>query len=443
MADFGLAMLAAASVHMLLNKDVFWRRTVLKLLPLVVVLTLLVAIEKAGFSVGLMPILVAVATTVLVLAGTIRFPASWHVSTSQIPRGVGVAILVVLLFYPAGVDWARVIDHPENAPEWLSLFGKDAYVQDVVSQSMARHDPGTAAEVLQSAQATGTPFRYAPYTGSSDPAAATRTSPETVAILANARATRLGLQQISGYNPLHIRYFADYVKVMNGSEQDYHYLDLMAPAVGGSQLLDMLNVRYILVSAAIPADREDMVALQDHYTEIYRDDLVIIFENPNAFERAWIVHDVQPAQDGAELESLASGQVDGRKVAYVDGDLPHVTIPDPAAAPDSALVTRLDPESIQVETQSGADGLLVFSEPYAAGWNAYVDGKKTGIVRTNHALRGVPITSGTHTVELKYEPLSLRVGTLVSGTAAIAMLGVWGWAVVDNRRRRETVTRDK
>ena len=83
---------------------------------------------------------------------------------------------------------------------------------------------------------------------------------------------------------------------------------------------------------------------------------------------------------------------------------------------------------------SGADGLLVFSEVYAKGWNAYVDGEKVDILRTNHTFRGVPVTAGEHTVELKYEPIELRVGTWSAGIALITMSGIWIWAGLEKRR---------
>jgi uncharacterized membrane protein YfhO len=84
---------------------------------------------------------------------------------------------------------------------------------------------------------------------------------------------------------------------------------------------------------------------------------------------------------------------------------------------------------------TSAAGLLVISEVYTDGWNAYVDGQKEDILRTDHALRGVPIAAGDHTVELKYEPQSLQTGMMISGGTAIVVTGIWAWSLVDWRRR--------
>ncbi|MEJ7839529.1 MAG: YfhO family protein [Thermomicrobiales bacterium] len=259
--------------------------------------------------------------------------------------------------------------------------------------------------------------------------------PAIIAILANARATFLDLEQIPVYNPVHYQVYVDYIEVMNGAAQDYHYLDVMAPALGGSQLLDMLNVRYVLVPRAVTPQPP----IAESGTIAYEDDLIVVYENPDAFPRAWIVHNVQPSMDGAELELLNSDQVDGRYTAFVDGDLPPVSLP--ANGPNSDVVTfnRHDPEFISVESNTGGDGLLVFSEVYDKGWNAYVNGEKVDLLRTNHALRGVPVPAGEHTVELKYEPIELRIGLWSTGIASLAMLAIWVWAGVDRFRHRPTV----
>ncbi len=77
----------------------------------------------------------------------------------------------------------------------------------------------------------------------------------------------------------------------------------------------------------------------------------------------------------------------------------------------------------------------MISAAYSDGWNAYVDGEQVDILRTNHALQGIPVAAGTHTIELKYEPRSIEIGLWTTGVSTIGILGVWSWALVDVRRR--------
>ena len=55
-----------------------------------------------------------------------------------------------------------------------------------------------------------------------------------------------------------------------------------------------------------------------------------------------------------------------------------------------------------------------------------VDGKPVELLRANYTFRAVPIPAGTHSVELRYEPESLRYGLLISIATAILMAGISG-----------------
>jgi uncharacterized membrane protein YfhO len=73
---------------------------------------------------------------------------------------------------------------------------------------------------------------------------------------------------------------------------------------------------------------------------------------------------------------------------------------------------------------------------YESGWRAFVDGREVPILPTDHALRGVPLPVGEHTVTLRYDPLSLRVGIGISGITAVVMLSIFvagGWSWLSRR----------
>jgi hypothetical protein len=379
----------------------------------------------------------------------------------QLSVVVSWGLIAVVFFYPTFTETVRTIWQPETDVGGVSITpGKEPASTWAINTNVARTDPGSAAEFLQRQQAALGFFRYTGYAGQGYPDPQwvgqlneghksayswRRMQPGVVGILVNARTMRLGLYQTGGYNPVQLRYYTEYFDVMNGRRQDYHWLDTFAPALGGSQLLDMLNVRYIVVDASIPDYRGDFFMIDTEHTEVFRDSLAIVYENESAFPHAWIVHDVQDnGPTGYGLRMLASGNTDGHITAYVNIDegepLPSVSVPADGGRSDKATLVRYAPESMTIATSSTADGFLVVSDPYASGWNAYIDGEKTEIIRTNHALRGIALPAGEHTVEIRYEPRSLEVGMIVTGSAAVAMIGVWAWALVDWIRRRGTTS---
>jgi uncharacterized membrane protein YfhO len=196
----------------------------------------------------------------------------------------------------------------------------------------------------------------------------------------------------------------------------------------------MLNVKY----AVLPRSLEPKPAGLVGWIVAFQDENTVVFENPNAFPRAWMVHDVRAAQDGAELELFDSGQVSGRRTAFVHGDLPSAYTPPTGSPAESVVVLSEKPEQLSMRVTASADGLLVVSQPYTHGWNAYVDGDKVEVQRTNHALQGIPVTAGQHEVVLKYEPRELTIGLWSTGLTSVAIIGIWCWAGLDRwgRRRR-------
>jgi hypothetical protein len=195
----------------------------------------------------------------------------------------------------------------------------------------------------------------------------------------------------------------------------------------------MLNVRYVLVDASIPSDREDVSFIPHIMQEVYRDEKVIVYHNTFAYSRAWMVHDVREDVDGDALVQFRHGTADGRFTAFVRGAVPVVSLGDGSVS-DGAVITSRSPEAMTLDVSANGDGLLVLSEVYEHNWRAWVDGEEVDVLRTNHALRGVPVPSGFHQVVLRYESRWLTVGMWTTGFSTIALVGIWVWAFVDRRR---------
>ncbi|MBO6136979.1 MAG: YfhO family protein [Lachnospiraceae bacterium] len=65
--------------------------------------------------------------------------------------------------------------------------------------------------------------------------------------------------------------------------------------------------------------------------------------------------------------------------------------------------------------------LLVLSIPYSPGWRAFVDGSETRTACANLMFLSIPVSSGEHSIELRYETPYLRTGAYLSA-AGFAML---------------------
>ena len=232
-----------------------------------------------------------------------------------------------------------------------------------------------------------------------------------------------GVEDVNGFNSLQPRRYTDYL--FGPQEKDVSYGYLRNPALfrSGNAILNSLNVRYVLVPAAVRFD------LGPHLRPLYENANVRIYENTQAYPRAYFSESVRIDLDPrAVLQQVTAEGFDGRREALVEStaapSLQRTT------SPATCTTTRDSPNELRVATVTSESRFLVVSEVYFPGWRAYVDGTETTVYRTNYLFRGVVVPAGQHVVRFVYRPASVTAGVSVS-SLAIIILGVvtlYPWA---------------
>lgn len=92
-------------------------------------------------------------------------------------------------------------------------------------------------------------------------------------------------------------------------------------------------------------------------------------------------------------------------------------------APASMALLSYGANALGLSVTSATPGMLVLSEIYYPGWRAEVDGKETPIIRANVSLRALPVSAGTHTITMAFEPKSFRIGAWITIVTLLLSLG--------------------
>lgn len=95
-------------------------------------------------------------------------------------------------------------------------------------------------------------------------------------------------------------------------------------------------------------------------------------------------------------------------------------------------ITRADDGHVNAQITAGEEQLLLTTIPYEKGWTLRLDDVKTEIVPYQDALISVPVTEGTHTIELIFEAPGIRSGAYISGAACLVFIG----ALVFTQKKR-------
>jgi hypothetical protein len=207
----------------------------------------------------------------------------------------------------------------------------------------------------------------------------------------------------------------------------------------GLRTLRLLGVKYILrgkqIASLDPIPQVSDVSPLDlpGLTQVYDGPDARVDRVSGALPRAFVVGGQQLVHGaGAALDAFTAPGFDARGVAITETRIPG--LPERAAPGGTAKIVSYRPERVRVSARSDGEGLLVLGDNYYPGWKATVDGKPAKVERVDYVFRGVRLGPGTHTVEFRYQPLSYRIGWILSLLGLVSLAAAL--AIGLRRRRR-------
>jgi hypothetical protein len=136
--------------------------------------------------------------------------------------------------------------------------------------------------------------------------------------------------------------------------------------------------------------------------------------DPRPFALLVYQYEVMPDDESARAR-LNDPDFNPRDVILLD-EQPLIELPTPA--PESGVagigVIRYAPEHININFISSENALLSVALVDYPGWRAEIDGVEVNTLRAYGAMIALPIEAGVHVVTLTYDPLSYRIGAIIS-----------------------------
>jgi len=258
-------------------------------------------------------------------------------------------------------------------------------------------------------------------------------------------AGALGLQDVRVLDALYVERYWRYLQtfIQPDAYDRFTGSDATQPRFRRNPMFDALGVRAVL-------SRRDLASVPG-LRLLGRDGDTRVYENSNAYPRAWVVHDVRIARDEDEAFELLRSRAHRRDgVFIVDGFDPRsqAIVEDGGATTDRALralqdgragcgardadraaIDRYSAQSVTVRVTAACAGLLVLPDTYFPGWKATVNGQASTIHPTDGAFRGVVVPKGTSLVVFRYEPRAFPLGIVlaVSGLVAFGLVSLVLW----------------
>lgn len=200
----------------------------------------------------------------------------------------------------------------------------------------------------------------------------------------------------------------------------------MTGVAAQTQVLNMLNTRYILLNPNLPAIPNPSAAGQAWFVSSIR-----WVDNSEqeilAVSNLQIVDTVQKEENGVVGDFLVYAPTQNNIVDSIIIDKRYENlVKNKTPLKDSTATIKMtyySPRQITYETENSQDGFAVFSEIYYnRGWKAKLDGKEVDYARVNYVLRGMDIPAGKHQVEFVFEPEKFKTMQTVNMMGNILLL---------------------
>jgi hypothetical protein len=154
-----------------------------------------------------------------------------------------------------------------------------------------------------------------------------------------------------------------------------------------------------------------------------------VYENPGAFPRAWIVHEVAGIERDDQIRpTLDAANFDPSRQTFVKGTAPQL---ESCPATETASLMERQPGRMVLEADLKCRGMLIEADTFFPGWVAIIDGKPSRLYEAYGFLRGVVVEAGTHRIEIQYQPKSVYWG------ASLTALGLFGAFVLTTIGKRQ------
>ena len=221
-------------------------------------------------------------------------------------------------------------------------------------------------------------------------------------------------QDIQGYDPLVLRRYMQYVNKSQHLPPDNGVVNMQYIRDMENPLINMLNLKYVIDCGS------NRIVKRSTY-----------------LPRAYVVHQAVVKDAEEILDFMMEQDFNPLKTAVFTSqpDAPGIgTQGTHGGAKEPCRILSYTADEITIDADLHAPGFLVLSEINYPGWQVYVNGKRENLLTANYLFRSVPLSAGKHTVRFVFNPVSFKIGIIVS-VASLAAI-VIGLLVFGRSQRR-------
>jgi len=144
---------------------------------------------------------------------------------------------------------------------------------------------------------------------------------------------------------------------------------------------------------------------------IYNDE-VKVYENPYCLPRAYVVHNILYTENWEKAQEMLNN-INPRETVILEEEK-KLNSPSQTFENNSwASILEYLPSKIILDVKLEKNGVLVLTDTFYPGWQAYVNGKERMILRVQGLFKGVSLEKGRYSVIMVYKPKTFFIASIL------------------------------
>ena len=231
------------------------------------------------------------------------------------------------------------------------------------------------------------------------------------------------LDEVRGYDvPVNLRYHQFFKQALDGTVSFWVY-EKTSIQQRIMPYLNIQNVGYILSKKLLD---------ESFNLPLVYDDEIKIYKNPAAEQRLFYrskAHYVDSPEAALNALLAEPENLNEQVIIEADAAARQNVVTHNKADFEFKLIAK-NAQKLTAEVNMPDAGWLVHAAAYYPGWRAYVDDERVPIYAANYSQQGIYLKAGKHRVRFRYEPLSFKIGLLLSFLSLAGVL----WILIKNKK---------
>lgn len=251
-----------------------------------------------------------------------------------------------------------------------------------------------------------------------------------------------GLESFSAYDAMYPRRIAQYIALANGGmvgsvQTRYGRLEKYE-----SPLFDLANICLLTALKEDKSGRPDengapaeKFQLEKFYP-VFSDKTVVVLKNQRCLPRAFLVHQYLVENRDEKIIRLLTDKdfpLQEEIILEKEPEISFTPLNDDDRADRVILEKNLNSQKI-LSVESQKPGFLFIADGYYPGWSAFVDKRLVPIYRADFAFQAVFVPEGKHTVSFIYNPLSVKIGVIITLVSVLISGGLLIYGIKERPR---------